>query len=93
MPRHKRRGAKAHSDTSPIERVKLATAKARLAKIEAEMPEEPLSEYTRYEDIPPLSLEDRDRLKADLIRALTAGEERRKKEKYDWYMSMAHWAP
>lgn len=93
MARHKHRRAKQRLANSPLERVKLATAKARLAKLEADLPEKPCKEYTRYEDLPPLNLEDRERLKAELIEKLTVDDEKRKKEKHDWYMSMAHWAP
>jgi hypothetical protein len=93
MTRLKHRRAKHRSDNSPLERVKLATAKARLAKLETDLPQKPCPEYIRYEDLRPLHPEDRERLKAELIEKLTVDDEKRKKEKHDWYMSMAHWAP
>jgi len=88
MGRRKKRNAK-----DPIQSLKIATAKARLAKVEAERPPSPQTEYTRYEDLPPLHPEERDALKEELIELLTVNEAHRKKEKHNWYMSMAHWAP
>jgi len=93
MPRHKHRQTKRRSDNCPLEAVKLATAKARLAKLEADLPKKPLEEYTRYEDLPPLHPDDAEILKQDLIKQLTWDDDRRAKQKHDWYMSMAHWAP
>lgn len=93
MARHKHRRTKRRSETSPLERVKLATAKARLAKLESDLPKKPYEDYIRYEDLPPLHPDDAERLKAELIEMLTVDDEKHKKEKYDWYMSMAHWAP
>ena len=93
MARHKHRRTKHRSETSPFERVKLATAKARLARLEAEQPKKPYEDYIRYEDLPPLHPQDAERLKAELTEMLTVDDEKRKKEKYDWYMSMAHLAP
>ena len=49
--------------------------------------------FTRYKDLPPLPVEDRERLKKKLVAMLTVDDDKRKQEKHDWYMSMAHHAP
>ena len=84
---------KKHTPKDPLQKLKLATAKARLAKLEAELPPPSPQAYTRYEDLPPLMPEDRDRLKAELIEQLEKARIKHEREKYEWYMSMAHLAP
>jgi len=84
---------KKNTPKDPLQRVKVATAKARLAKLKAELPPPATAEYTRYEDLRPLPPEDRARLKQKFIDLLTVSAEEQRREKYDWYMSMAHWAP
>ena len=88
MPRIKPNAAR-----DDLAAVNLSIAKAKLTKLEAELPKPAPREFTRYEDLPPLCLEDRERLKADLIAKLRAAEDRYKREQHDWYMSMAHHAP
>jgi len=73
--------------------VKLEIERAKLTKLEADLPPPNKAEFTRYEDLPPLPVEDRERLEQELIDMLTVDQDIRKKEKHDWYMSMAHWAP
>ncbi len=77
----------------PLKQVKIKIEQAKLAKLEADLPPPNKGEFTRYEDLPPLPVEDRERLEQELIDMLTVDEDKRKKEKHDWYMSMAHWAP
>jgi len=84
---------KKNTPKDPLQSVQVATAKARLAKLKAELPPPATAEYTRYEDLRPLHPDDRARLKQKFIDLLTVNEEKLKKEKHDWYMSMAHWAP
>lgn len=88
MPRNKSRNT-----DDDIKAVKLKIEQAKLAKLEADLPPPNKGEFTRYEDLPPLPVEDRERLEQELIDMLTVDQDKRKKEKHDWYMSMAHWAP
>ena len=77
----------------PLIGVKLATAKARLTKLEVELPAPEARAFTRYEDLPPLPVEDREAFEAELIKALDWDTPEYRKKKHDWYMSMAHFAP
>ena len=72
--------------------VKLAIAKAQLAKIEESIPET-TPQYTRYADLPAPDPAARERFYIrlnDLVNRLKAEGEQ---EKHDWYMSMADFAP
>jgi len=51
--------------------VNLSIAKARLTKLEADLPSPPTPEYTHYEDLPPLRPEEAEELKQELIELLT----------------------
>jgi len=73
-------------------KIKLAIEKAKLAKLEAELPK-PALNYTRYEDIPPPSPEERARFRERLdalIDKINTGEKERRRE---WYLSMVDKAP
>lgn len=93
MSRRKSRRDKSRTSKEKLLSVQLATAKARLAKLEGELPPPATPEFSRIEDLPPLNLEERDRLKEKLVMMLTDCEEEAQREKYEWYMSMAHLAP
>jgi len=51
--------------------VNLSIAKARLTKLEADLPSPPTPKYTHYEDLPPLRPEEAEELKQELIELLT----------------------
>ena len=71
-----------------IVETKLAIEKARLAKLEEELPK-PTPQYTAYEDLPPPSPEDREKLikrLRDLYDRINAHEDRKHRE---WLLSMA----
>jgi len=71
---------------------RLAIEKAKLAKLEAELPK-PALNYTRYEDIPPPSPEERARFRERLdalIEKINTGEKERERQ---WYLSMVDKAP
>jgi len=88
MPRTKPKIA-----SNDLAAVNLSIAKARLAKLESELPPPPTPEYTSYKDLPPLRPEEVDMLKQEFIDLLTVTSEEHQREQYDWYMSMAHLAP
>ena len=97
MPRRNRR-IKSNHASGELAALNFAISQAKLAKLEADLSPRPLTpDYSayenRYEDLPPLHPDDAARLEEELIELLTVDEEKRKKEKHDWYMSMAHWAP
>jgi len=69
-----------------MDAVKLATAKARLAKIEGDMPSDPFDrEYIRYEDLPSLHSDDAKILKQKLIDLLTLSDAEMVRRRNDWY--------
>lgn len=71
---------------------KLAIEKAKLAKLQESLPKlEP--NYTRYEDIPAPSPEERERFKQRLALMIDTMERRAAQEKRAWYLSMTDFAP
>ena len=71
---------------------KLAIGKARLAKLEGEQPSsEP--QYTRYEDMPPPSPEERARMEAEILAIFDRIKAEEDAAKKAWYLSMVDFAP
>ena len=75
-----------------IAKTKLAIEKARLAKLEGEQPQsEP--QYTRYEDMPPPSPEERARMEAEILAVFDRIKAEEEAAKKAWYLSMVDFAP
>ncbi len=75
-----------------LAQIKLKIEAAKLAKLEADLPK-PQPCYTRYEDIPPPSPEDRARFVARLTAKIDYWAQVQQREKQDWYLSMIDFAP
>ena len=75
-----------------IAATKLAIEKAKLAKLEKDLPKAS-PHFTRYEDIPAPSPEERERFTARLTALTETLEARAAQDKRDWYLSMIHFAP
>ena len=76
-----------------IAATKLAIEKAKLAKLEKDLPPPRLMQYARYEDIPAPSPEERERFTARLSALTETLEARAAQDKRDWYLSMTQFAP
>ena len=75
-----------------IAKTKLAIEKARLAKLEGEQPSsEP--KYTRYEDMPSPSPEERARMEAEILAIFDRIKAEEEAAKKAWYLSMVDFAP
>ena len=72
--------------------IQLAIEKAKLAKLQSELPPPP-SPYVRYKDLRPPTPEERDRFYVRLRKLIAEVDAECDKEKYDWYMSMVQFAP
>ena len=72
--------------------IQLAIEKAKLAKLQSELPPPP-SPYVRYKDLRPPTPEERDRFYVRLRKLVNELLAEAKQEKYDWYMSMVQFAP
>ena len=89
MPRN---NAPITSHENQLAATKLAIEKARLAKLEGEQPQsEP--QYTRYEDMPPPSPEERARMEAEMLAIFDRIKAEEEAEKKAWYLSMTQYAP
>ena len=75
-----------------IAETKLAIEKARLAKLEGEQPSS-APQYTRYEDMPPPSPEERARMDAELLAIFDRIKAEEAAAKKAWYLSMTQYAP
>ncbi|GEM_PF-6724419 len=87
--RHHPRPKALHND---LLQIRLAIERAKLIKLEADI-QKPAPHYTRYEDLPPPSPEDRARFKQRLIDQVNQLAAQSEREKRDWYLSMVDFAP
>ena len=78
--------------TQNIAKTKLAIEKARLAKLEGEQPQS-TPQYTRYEDMPPPSPEERARMEAEILAVFDRIKAEEEAAKKAWYLSMVDFAP
>ncbi len=92
MPRDPKISPAPLSVQDELTATKLAIEKARLAKLEGEQPQSK-PQYTRYEDMPPPSPEERARMEAEILAIFDRIKAEEEAAKKAWYLSMVDFAP